>query len=104
MIRGEVYWAELLGDAGFRPVVIISREETVARRQNVTVAEITRTIRRLPSEGPLSTDNGMPVACVVHTENIHTVPRDQIRTRITSLHGEVLFRLDQALRYSLALD
>mgnify|MGYP001614075729 CR=1 FL=1 len=104
MIRGEVYWAELSGDAGFRPVVIVSRDETLARRQNVTVAEITRTVRRLPSEVPLSTSNGMPAACVIHTDNIHTIPLDHIRKRITSLKGEALFHLDQALRYSLGLD
>ena len=104
MIRGEVYWAELAGDAGFRPVVIVSRDDSLAKRQNATVAEITRTVRRLPSEVPLSTALGMPADCVINTDNIHTIPRDRIRTRIISLKGELLFRLDQALRYSLALD
>jgi mRNA-degrading endonuclease toxin of MazEF toxin-antitoxin module len=27
MTRGEIWWAELAGDAGFRPVVIVSRAE-----------------------------------------------------------------------------
>jgi len=60
MSRGEVWWAELAGDLGFRPVAIVSRQEALVRRRNVTIAEVTRTIRSLPSQVPLGIDDGMP--------------------------------------------
>lgn len=104
MTRGEVWWAELAGDAGFRPVAIVSRAPELLRRQNVTIAEVTRTDRSTPSEVSLSPANGMPVACFVNTDNLHTIPRNQLRQKITLLSADRLFALDQALRYSLGLD
>ena len=104
MTRGEAWWAELAGDAGFRPVVIVSARERLQQRRNVTIAEITRVVRSLPCEVPLSPDEGMPVDCVINTDNLHTIPKDSLREQITQLSAEHLFRLDQALRYSLGLE
>lgn len=103
MTRGEVWWAELAGDAGFRPVVIISRAEGLETRRNISIAEVTRVVRSLPSEVPLSVADGMPVSCLVNTDNLHTIPKDRLRQRIAALSSERLFALDQALRYSLEL-
>lgn len=104
MRRGEVWWAELAGDAGFRPVVVVSRSEGLDRRRNVTIAEVTRIVRSPPCEVPLSTLQGMPADCVINTDNIHTIPQDRLRQRIIQLSPEDLFRLDQALRYSLGFE
>ncbi len=46
----------------------------------------------------------MPLDCVINTDNLHTIPKDRLRQRITQLSGESLFRLDQALRHSLGLE
>lgn len=104
MTRGEVWWAELAGDAGFRPVAIVSRAEGLARRRNVCVAEVTRTVRRLPCEVPLSSADGMPADCVINTDNLHTIPKDRLRQRITLLSSEHIFSLGQAPRHSLDLE
>jgi hypothetical protein len=48
MRRGEVWWAELAGDAGFRPIVIVGRSAGRDRRANVIVAEVMRVVRELP--------------------------------------------------------
>ena len=103
MTRGEVWWAELAGDAGFRPVVIVSRVEGIQRRRNVTIAEVTRVVRSLPCEVPLSPADGMPVSCVVNTDSLHTIPKDRLRQQMAALSGDRLFALDQALRYLLDL-
>jgi mRNA interferase MazF len=102
--RGEIWWAELAGDAGFRPVAIVSRAAGMDRRHNVIVAEVTRVIRGLPCEVPLSQVDGMPTESVVNTDNLHTIPKDSLRVRITGLSAEKLFALAQALRYSLELE
>ena len=104
MTRGEAWWAELAGEAGHRPVVIVSRAETLQRRRNVTIAEVTRVVRSLPSEVALSPTDGMPVNRVVNTDNLHTIPKERLRQRMATLSAERLFALDQALRYSLNLD
>lgn len=104
MTRGEVWWAELAGTAGFRPVVIVSRSEDLDRRGNVTVAEITRVVRSLPCEVSLSTSDGMPADCVINTDNIHTIPRERFRQRILSLSAQQMFSLERALRHSFGLE
>lgn len=104
MRRAEIWWAELAGDAGFRPVAVVSRSAGLERRTNVTVAEVTRVVRDLPCEVPLSIADGMPVDCVINTDNLHTIPKDRLRDRIIVLPEDRLFALTQALRYSLNLD
>jgi mRNA interferase MazF len=102
--RGEVWWAELEGDAGFRPVAIVSRSDLIAARRNITIAEVTRVVRRIASEVALSRADGMPSECVINTDNLHTVPKDCLRERITTLRSEQEFALANSLRYSLGLD
>ena len=104
MKRGEVWWAELAGDAGFRPVAVVSRSDGLERRSNVTIAEVTRVVRSLPCEVPVSVSEGMPSACVINADNLHTIPKDRLGRRIAELPAEKRFALDQALRHSLDLE
>lgn len=104
MDRGEIWWAELDGDAGYRPVAIVSRSDAIANRRNLTIAEVTRVVRRIPSEVPLSRADGMPSDCVINTDSLHTIPKDHLRERITLLSTDRLFAMGNALRYSLELD
>lgn len=104
MTRGEVWWAELAGDAGFRPVVIVSRSDSISRRLNVTIAEVTRTARSLPSEVPSTKSQEMPVDCVANTNNLHTIPKDRLKEKIVTMTREQEFALTNALRYSLDVE
>ncbi|MFQ5501610.1 MAG: type II toxin-antitoxin system PemK/MazF family toxin [Phycisphaerae bacterium] len=93
----------MAGDADFRPVVIVSRIEAIAQRRNITIAEVTRVVRSLPSEVHLSIEDDMPSDCVINTDNLHTIPQDRLRQCITMISEEHLFSLERALRYSLDL-
>jgi mRNA interferase MazF len=104
MRRGEVWWVEPAGDAGFRPVVVVCRSAGLDRRANVIVAEVTRVVRDLPCEVPLHVADGMPVECVINTDNLHTIPKDRLRERIIALPEDRAFALTQSLRYSLDLE
>jgi len=104
MRRGEVWWAELAGDAGFRPVVIVSCIDPTGARRNVTIAEGTRVMRRIPSEVPLTSADGMPTDCAINADNLHTIPMDRLRARIVALSDAQEFALARALRYSLGLE
>jgi len=102
--RGEIWWAELPGDAGYRPVAIVSRAEGINQRRYVTVAEVTRVVRSLPCEVPLFKSDGMPADCVINTDNLHTIPQVRLKESIIELSEEQVFALEQALRFSLDLD
>ena len=61
-------------------------------------------VRSLPCEVPVSASEGMPSACVINADNLHTIPKGRLRRRIAELPSEKRFALDQALRHSLDLE
>jgi len=84
MQRGDVWFAAAPG--GDRPVLVLTRDPVAARIGSVVVASMTRTRRGLVSELELSAAaDGIPSDCVVNFDNLHTVPRDAFRRRVTSL-------------------
>jgi mRNA interferase MazF len=83
MQRGEIWFAATPG--GDRPVLILTRDPVAARIGSVVVAALTRTRRGLVSELELTPDDGVPTDSVVNFDNLHTVPRDTLRRRVTSL-------------------
>jgi mRNA interferase MazF len=94
MQRGEIWFAATPG--GDRPVLILTRDPVADRIQAVVVAALTRTRRELVSELSLTaTDDDLPTDCVVNFDNIHTIPRESFRRRVTSLSDA---RMAQACR------
>jgi mRNA interferase MazF len=104
MQRGEVRWAELPSPVGKRPVLLLSREAAYSVRTAVTVALITRTIRNIPVEVPLGTEDGMPAKCVVNLDNILTIPKSRLAERITQLSPEKMADVAKAVVFALNLD
>jgi mRNA interferase MazF len=83
MQRGEIWFAATPG--GGRPVLVLTRDPVADRIGSVVVAALTRTVRGLVSELPLTTRDGVPSDCVVNFDNLHTVPLDRFRRRVTTL-------------------
>jgi mRNA interferase MazF len=84
MKRGEIWFATTPG--GDRPVLVLTRDPVADRMGSVVVAALTRTRRGLISELDLSArDDGVPSDCVVNFDNVHTLPRELFRRRVTSL-------------------
>ncbi len=84
MQRGDVWFAATPG--GDRPVLVLTRDPVAAIIGSVVVAALTRTRRGLVSELNLSADlDGVPSDCVVNFDNVHTLPREALRRRLTSL-------------------
>jgi mRNA interferase MazF len=102
--RGEVWWARLPAPAGRRPVVLVSRDTAYAVRTSVTVVEISTTVRGIASEVPLGRRDGLPKKCVANTDNVATIPKVWLESRVVSLRREKISALDASLRFSLALD
>jgi mRNA interferase MazF len=103
MRRTEIWWARLELPAGRRPVVLVSRQAAYAIRLSITVAEITTVVRGIPSEITLGARDGMPRPCVINTDNLVTIPRSLLETRIAALSATKTAQLDEALRFSLGL-
>ena len=93
MQRGEIWFAETPG--GDRPVLVLTRDPVASRIGGVVAAALTRSIRGLPSELPLTIDDGIPVESVVNFDTIYTLPRQAFRRRVAQLSPA---RLEEACR------
>lgn len=103
MRRGEVWWADLPPPVGRRPVVLLSRDSAYAVRTAVTVAPLTRTIRRIPVEVLLDQGNGLPSRCVANLDDLTTIPKTLIKERIAVLSAQRMQEIDEAVRFALDL-
>jgi mRNA interferase MazF len=94
MQRGDVWFAATPG--GDRPVLVMTRDPVADRIGAPVVAALTRTSRGLVSEMPLTPEvDGVPSDCVVNFDNLHALPRESFRRRITTLSPS---RLAEACR------
>ena len=96
MQRGDVWFATTPG--GDRPVLVLTRDPVAARIGSVVVAALTRTRRGLVSELNLSAEaDGVPTDCVVNFDNLHTLPREVFRRRVTGLSPKKLAEVCRVL-------
>lgn len=102
MTRGEVYEVEF--PSGRRPGVVVTRNRAIPILTNVTIVEVTGTIRGAPTEVLLGENEGLRRECVASCDNLQTVPKSSLRQRVGALGPEATFRLDHALRIALGLD
>jgi mRNA interferase MazF len=101
--RGEVWWADFGGSVGTRPVLVLTRDEGIRVRRNVTVAPVTTTIRSIPTELELGPADGLPRPCVADLDSLQTIRKSLLRDRITSLTSAKLAEAEDAVRFALAL-
>ena len=103
MQRGEIWWANLLEPIGRRPVLILSRNEAIRLRTQVTVAELTSTIHHIPVEVSLGLEDGVPRRCVVNLDTLTTVPKQFLDNRICELSADKMDQVHQAIKFALDL-
>jgi mRNA-degrading endonuclease toxin of MazEF toxin-antitoxin module len=71
----------------------------------ISVAQITTTIRDMPSEVRLSPgEDGVFAECVVNADNIQTVQKSQFDELITELSSERMREVRAAIEFALGLD
>ena len=68
--RGEIRWYTFRQPDKRRPVLILSRNEVTDHLNDIIVVPVTRTIRGLTTEMLLSSDDGMPVVCVLNFDHV----------------------------------
>ena len=104
MRRGEIWWVSLPSPIGRRPVLLLSRNRAYTVRTRVTVAQISSTIRGIRSEVQLTSDDGMPRDCAVNLDEILTVPKLSLESRITTLSPDKMADVARAIRFALDIE
>jgi mRNA interferase MazF len=99
--RGEVRLYQFSHPDKQRPVVVLTRESAVSYLSTVTVAPITSTLRRVPSEVRLTEADGMKEVCAVNLHNLVTVSKAHLGRRIAVLSPERMKELCAALGFAL---
>lgn len=82
--RGEVWWGEL-PDVGRRPFLVMTRDAAIPVLHSVLAAPVTRTVRGIPTEVPLSRADGMPVDCAANFDNLRVIPKAHLVERLCTL-------------------
>ena len=103
MKRGEIRWYKFKPLDNKRPVLILTRTSAIEYLGEVTVAPITTTVRDIPSEVPLSREDGMPRDCAVNLDHVQTVSKGKIGGLISELSPDKLSGLRTALSFALDL-
>ena len=104
MRRGEIWWARLPSPIGRRPVLLLSRNRAYTVRTRVTVAQISSNVRDIRSEVQLTPDDGMPRDCAVNLDEILTVSKLSLESRITTIAAEKMTAVARAVRFALDLE
>jgi len=81
--QGEIWWAE--SEDKRRPVLVVTRSEAVGVLTAIVVAPVTRTVRRIPTEVALGSDEGLAVECVATFDNLQRVRRAALTERAGDL-------------------
>ena len=103
MKRGEIRWYKFARPDKKRPVLILTRDSVLAYLGEVTVAPITTTVRDIPSEVPLTNEDGMPRLCAVNCDHIQTVPKTKVGALIATLSEVKEAAVTQAIAFALDL-
>ena len=90
--RGALYEPP---DAKRRPVLILTREETIGVVYDLIVCPATGTIRGLATEIELGAEDGMPRSCVLNLANTTSAEKAMLTRRITTLGAA---KMDEACR------
>jgi len=101
--RGEIRWYKFSRPDKKRPVLILTRDSILEYLGEVTVAPLTSTVRGIPTEVILSTDDGLPGTCAVNCDHIQTVARGRIGPRLATLPNEKMVLVARAIGFALNL-
>lgn len=69
-----------------------------------TIAPITPTIRRIPTEIMLSVEDGMPQDCAINCDHLQTVPKRKIGRLVAVLPEEKRRQIAPVILFALGLD
>jgi mRNA interferase MazF len=101
LTRGDVHLCRFQRPDKERPVLILTRDSSIDHLSTVTVAPITSTVRRVPSEVALDIDDGMKGPCAINLHNAATIDQTRLGPRIARLSDRRMQQVCEALGFSL---
>ena len=87
-----------------RPVLIVTRDEVLEVRANVTVAEVTTQARGLAVEVPIDIDTGIDQPSVINCDGLHTVSQRSLTQWLGTVDDDTLDEVCGAIAIALGCD
>jgi mRNA interferase MazF len=81
--QGEIWWAEAADRR--RPVLVVTRLEAVPVLTWPVVAPIPRTVRGIPTEIPVGSDEGLPEESAASFDSLQPIRRTSLTERVGAL-------------------
>ena len=112
MKRGEIWWADLSSPVGSgpgyrRPVLVVQANPFNASRiATVVVATITSNVTLAEAPGNVriaKSDSGLPHISVVNVSQLITLDRTILTTKVKTLAGGAMDKVDSGLKLILGL-
>ncbi len=85
MVAQTELWLMETPNSKRRPVLVVTRDEVIPVLNNVVVAPVTSTIRAVPTCIPVGSDEGLEHDSVATFDNLATVPKSVLTTRLGQL-------------------
>ena len=101
MRQYELRWASMPPPIGRRPVLLLSRTPAYAYLNKVIVAEVTSTVRGIPQELQVGSEEGLARPSVVNLDNVHVVAKALLGKRIGRLTSSRESEIKRAFGYAL---
>jgi mRNA interferase MazF len=101
MRRAEVRWYRFSRPDKKRPVLLLTRDSALEFLAEVTIAPVTSTIRDIPSEVVLTTEDGMPRDCAINLDHVQTVSKSKLGAVITTLGPKRMLEVRSALLFAV---
>ena len=102
MRRGELWLADVGGKP--RPVLVITRDEVIDVRANVTVAEVTTQARGLAVEVSVDPEAGIGASSVINCDGLHTIGQRRLTKRLGAVDDDTLDQVCGALAIAVGCD
>jgi mRNA-degrading endonuclease toxin of MazEF toxin-antitoxin module len=104
MNRGDIWFINLGGKIGVRPVLVLTRQGVIPFLNKVTVAEITTQGKGYPTEVEIGTKGNLPEESFVQLDNIHTVSKDKLFKYMGTLDSETMRLVSRKIILALELE
>ena len=95
--RGEIWLYQFAAPDKRRPVVVLSRTAALPLLRTVVVAQVTSTIRGIPSEVVVGVDEGLKDLSAINLDHVQTVEKHRLRHYIGALSEEKMQQVCRAL-------
>src|SRR5688572_19581721 len=99
MNQGDIYWRTFQAPGKRRPVLVLTRDSAISYLTGIIVAPITSTIRNVPSEVRLSTDDGLSTDCAANFYNLQTIQKETLGDFIAHLSPERMREVRAAIEF-----